>query len=444
MQLPLASTFGDSAVAEIFDERSSIEAWLETERALAHAQAELGVIPREAAAEIECEAIAEKIDSELLRERMAVVGYPILPLLEQIRAGSPDTVGDYLHWGTTTQDIMDTARALQISRALDRIDSLVNGVGSALVTLSDTHRGTVMAGRTHGQPAVPTTLGAKLAVLVAEFDRHRGRLRAVRSRATRVSLFGAGGTNAAMGTQGRRMRELLAQRLGLGETHVPWHTARDSLAELGFALGAVAGTCGKLGREVVDLSRPEIGELSEASGHMRGASSTMPQKANPIESEMAIAFSLLAAQQVSALLTTMQPEHERPAGEWGVEWDSLPLAFAYGAGALGAMGRLLEGLRVFPERMRSNLELDGGLIMAEAAMMALAPSLGRGPAHDLVYEASVAVREAGIALPQAIREAAGDELDGTVDLDAALRPEAYLGEVDAIVDEALALWRAES
>ena len=400
------------------------------------------MIPAEAAVEIEREAIADKIDPELLRDRMEVVGYPILPLLEQIRDRSPEAVARYIHWGTTTQDIMDTARALQISQALERIDALVDGVGTALCGLADRHRSTLMAARTHGQPAVPTTLGAKLAVLVAEFARHRERLRAVRTRVGVVSLFGAGGTSSALGPQSRRTRELLGQRLGLGVVHVPWHTARDSTAELGFALAASAATCGKLGREVVDLARPEIGELREASGHMRGASSTMPQKANPIESEMAIAFSVLAAQQVSALLVTMQPEHERPAGEWGVEWDSLPLAFAYGAGALAAMTRLLEGLRVFPDRMRKNLLVDGGLIMAEAAMMALAPGLGRGRAHDIVYDASVAVRERNISLTAAIRQVAAGEVDDDIDLGAALEPEAYLGEAEAIVDEALALWGA--
>ena len=426
----------------LFEEKASIEAWLEMERALAHAQGELGIIPRPAADAIQREATPDKIDISLLRERTRIVGYPILPLLEQIRAASSPDVGRYIHWGTTTQDVMDTGLALQMSRALDRARLLVDHVGAALEELARAHRSTLISGRTHARAAVPTTLGAKFAVVLAEFARHLERLHQARTRVATVQLFGAAGTAAALGQQSRRTRELLAQHLGLSVGHVPWHTARDSLAEIGFVLAAIAATCGKIGREVIDLSRPEIGELSEASGHLRGASSTMPQKANPIESETVVGLSVLSAQQASALLAAMQAGHERAAGEWQIEWDALPLAFAYGAATLTATARILEGLQIFPKRMRANLDADGGLIMAEAAMMSLAPCVGRDRAHDFVYEACDLVRQCGVSLAAAIREVVGNEINVSVDLEAMLEPAAYLGEAETIVDEALTCWQS--
>ena len=204
------------------------------------------------------------------------------------------------------------------------------------------------------------------------------RLDAVRARAVVVQLFGAAGTAAALGPDSRAVRHGVAKRLGLGVVDVPWHTARDAVAELGFVLAAAAATCGKLAREVVELSRPEIGEVREEGGHLRGASSTMPQKANPIGSEAVVGLSILAAQHAGALLASMQGTHERAAGEWQAEWDALPLVSAAAAGALAGARRVVAGLSVFPERMRANLDADGGTIMAEAAMMALAGAARAG------------------------------------------------------------------
>ena len=264
-------------------------------------QAELGIIPADAAAAIDAATTSGRIDLASLRERTLVVGYPILPLLEQIVHASPE-VGRFLHWGTTTQDVMDTGLALVLGRALDRIETLLGELGGEVAAKADAHRATVMPGRTHAQPAVPVTFGGKLAVWLAELTRHRQRLRAARERAVVVQLFGAAGTAAALGPQSRAVRHALAERLGLGVVDVPWHTARDSVAETGFVLAAAAGTCGKLAREVVELSRPEIGEVREEGGHLRGASSTMPQKANPVGSEAVVGLGILAAHHAGALL----------------------------------------------------------------------------------------------------------------------------------------------
>jgi 3-carboxy-cis,cis-muconate cycloisomerase len=421
--LPLVDVYGDEVVLELFSERSLIEAWLEVERALAAAQAELGIVPQETADAIAAATTADAIDFERLRERMRVVGYPILPLLEQIRASSPEEVARYLHWGATTQDVMDTGLALVLSRALDRVDSLAVRLGGAVAARADEHRATVMTGRTHAQPAVPITFGGKLAVWLAELTRHVTRLRTARRSVAVVELFGAAGTAAALGPQSAEVRRRVAERLSLANADVPWHTARDGVAEAGFALAALAATCGKIGREVIELSRPEIGELSEAKGDHRGASSTMPQKANPIDSEAVVGLSLIAAQQVPTLLVAMQGTHERAAGEWQAEWDAVPLLATAAAGAVAGATRVIEGLLVFPDRMRANLDADDS-VMAEAAMMQLAPKLGRGAAHDAVYEACRSGRP--------LSETLGITLD----------PAQYVGESDAIVAAALSAWEA--
>ena len=228
------------------------------------AQSELGILTNEAAAAIAAEATGDKVDLGRLREQTRVVGYPILPLLEQIKAASSPDVARYLHWGATTQDVMDTGLALTLARALDRVETLERTLGDAIASRADEHRATVMAGRTHGQHAVPITFGGKLAVWLAELERHLQRLRSARGRAAVVQLFGAAGTGAALGPEIRELRRRLAAHLSLEMVDVPWHTARDGLAEVGFVLAAVAATCGKIAREVIELSRPEIGELKEA------------------------------------------------------------------------------------------------------------------------------------------------------------------------------------
>jgi 3-carboxy-cis,cis-muconate cycloisomerase len=437
---PLVDVFGDQEVIRLFSEESLVAAWLEVERALADAQAELGVIPAEAAREIASVAVPEHVDLAALREQTLVVGYPILPLLDQIVQRSP-SAGRYLHRGATTQDIMDTGLALMATRALVRIESVAHSLGDRLATLADEHRLSVMPGRTHAQPAVPIAFGGKVAVWLSELVRHVERLRSARARLGVVQLFGAAGTAAALGPRSRDVRHAVARRLGLRAADVPWHTTRDGVAEAGFALAALAGLCGRLAREVVELSRPEIGEVREEGGHHRGASSTMPQKANPIGSEAVIGMSLLAAHHAGALLAALQGTHERSAGEWQVEWDAVPAVFATAGGAVSGTARIVEGLRIFPERMRANLELEGGTIMAEAAMMAIGEVLGRAEAHAAVYEASALARSEAVSLAEALRKTlAQDVLAALPALDGVLAPDGYLGETDAIVTAACEDW----
>ena len=439
--LPLLEVFGDPTTTELLSESATIAAWLEVERALAAAQAELGLVSPEAAAAVDAFARVDRLDMAVVRERTRWIGYPVLPILEQLRRGSPPEVAATIHWGATTQDIMDSGLVLGLRTALARIDQLLVEVGDLTAAHADRHRSTVMVGRTHAQPAVPTTFGAKVAVWLSEFARHRDRLNAAARRVLVLSLFGAGGTSAALGPHSRDVRRLVAQRLGLAAVDVPWHAARDNLAEVAFVLASTSATCGKIAREVIDLSRPEIGELREGGHDHRGASSTMPQKANPISSEVVIGMSSLAAQQVPALLAAMRTGHERAAGEWQIEWDSLPTVVGLAAGCLLNTRDILTGLTVSAERMRAGLEVEGGMVMAEAAMMALVPHVGRAHADDLVRAACVEARASGAGFGDALGRTLGAQLlEALGPLELVLDPATYLGETDTVVDAAIETW----
>lgn len=428
----LTRVFGDPEMAAVFSQEQTIEGWLRAEAALAAAQAEAGVLDRDESEAIAAAAVLDSIDAEALWRETQVVGYPILPLVRMVVAALPEGVSARVHYGATTQDIMDTGLALQLRDATDRLLALLAALGDAVAGGMEEHRDTVLAARTHAQQAVPTTLGAKLAVVLAELARQRDRLVALRPRVAQVSLFGAGGTSAALGEEAPRVRAAMAARLDLGSGDVPWHVARDSVAEFAQVCASLASTCGRFAREVVDLSRTEIAELAEPDGHHRGASSTMPQKANPISSEVVIGMAAVAGAVAPALYRAMQGGHERSAGEWQIEWETLPLVAALAAGCLRNAAEIAGGLRVFPEAMRRNLDR---FLMAEAHMMRLAPVLGRERAHDVVY---AAVREA---------RASGDSLEAVLarSQDAAnggpLEPEDYVGRPELACRAALDAWR---
>lgn len=437
----LLDTFGDPEMASVFSETSTVRAWLAVERALAGAQASLGLIPTEAARAIEARIDGLTIADGALDEGFRHVGYPIVRLLEVVGQDAPPEVGAWLHWGATTQDIMDTGQALQLHAALARLEALVTGLGDRVAELAVAHRGTVMAGRTHGQQAVPTTFGAKVAVWLAELARQLDRLREARPRVCGVELFGAGGTSAAMGPDAAAVRHAVAAALGLTSVDVPWHVARDGIAEACFLAASISGTCVRVAREVADLARTEIGEVREPLTHGRGASSTMPQKANPILSEAIVGMGTIAASQVPAMLAAMQARHERAAGEWQVEWDVVPLTYCLTAGSLAAVTTVVGGLVVDEHRMRANLGQDGGLIMAEALMMALAPTTGRAEAHHLVYDLSARARVEGRSLRDVVAaDLPADLASRLPSVDEMLDPARYVGEAGAIVDAAVAAW----
>jgi 3-carboxy-cis,cis-muconate cycloisomerase len=437
----LSALYHDEPTVSIWSPEHTVATWLRVESALAQAQAEVGLLSREDADTIEAACRPELIDVDRLWEGARTVGYPILPLVRQIAAHLPEGPDGRVHYGATTQDIMDTTLAVQLVGCCDRLIELAVSFGDALAALTRDHAGSVMAARTHAQQAVPTTLGAKTAVFLDEVGRELAELRRTRSDVAVVSLFGAGGTNAAMGEDAARVRAALARRLGLADTGVPWHVARDRVARFGQTCSLLAATCVRFAREVVDLSRTEIGEVGEEGGHHRGASSTMPQKANPIYSEAVIGYGVAASATSTLLIRGMEAGHERSAGEWQVEWLAVPQVAEYTAAAVRLAGGTAGSLRVFPERMRANVELDGGLLMSEALMMRLAPALGRERAHDLVYAAAARTRSEGgdlvsacvRELPDEVREDLGRLL---------LDPAGYLGEATTVAARALREWES--
>ncbi|MDW5330200.1 adenylosuccinate lyase family protein [Plantactinospora sp. KLBMP9567] len=424
----LTQLVGDQEQLGIFAPDGCLESWLAAERALALGQAASGVIEVADAEAIVAAACAGNIDHDRLWAKARTVGYPIVGLVREIERNLSDSLVGRVHFGATTQDIMDTGLALQLSRSLSALDRRLGDLGDAIAEQTRRYAHTVMAARTHAQQAVPTTFGATLATLLAQFARHRRRLAQAHPRIAVVSLFGAGGTSAALGERAGQIRADMAERLNLYDTEMPWHADRDGVAEFGWLCATITAACAKLARNVVDLSRTEIGEVSEPYVSHRGASSTMPQKVNPISSEAIIGLSGAAGALSSSLLRLQEAGHERAAGEWQIEWHVIPQLAVLAGSALGEALTLVRGLRVDPDRMRTNLLLGGGTIMAEAQMMRLAETMGHDRAHALVYEAAARTRQRGIALTHSLREVAEEQNVLHLVPDPLITADDYLGQ----------------
>lgn len=378
--------FGTDEMRALFSDMALTQRYLDVEAALARAQAKVGVIPEEAAAAISAVAIVDRVDFDKLSARTQIVGYPILPLVEQLAEWAEGGLGQYCHWGATTQDIMDTADVLQIRSALDLVDEALASIADSLAQLAEEHAETPMAGRTHLQHALPISFGYKCATWLSAIDRHRLRLSELRTRVEVVQFSGAVGTLASLGGEGLPTQKALAEELNLGLPDITWHAIRDGFAEVTGLLALVCGTIGKIGYDIMLMMQTETGEVLEPFVEGRGASSTMPQKRNPIASELMLASAKIVREQHSAMLDAMVQDHERATGQWHVEWYALPTAFVIASGGLKAARDTLAGLDVRPDAMLRTLDVTKGLIVAEAVMMGLAPQLGRQRAHDIVYE----------------------------------------------------------
>ncbi len=431
--------FATSAMREVFADAARFQRLLDVEAALARAEARLGLIPAAAAEEITARADIGGFDLEAIRRGTELVGYPIVPLVEALSQACAGDAGRYVHWGATTQDIVDTGLVLQIRDGLRLVEADLAGIERALAELAARYRDTVMAGRTHLQHALPITFGFKCALWLSPIRRHAERLAELRGRVEVVQFGGAVGTLASLGDDGIRVLEALAGELGLGTPDIAWHVARDGLAELAAFLGLLTGSLGKIATDISLLMQTEVAEAFEPYQTGRGASSTMPQKRNPIACEFILAAARNVRQLVPVMLDAVAQDHERATGPWHAEWLALPPMFALTAGALRHARTLLEGLEVDPARMRRNLDLTNGTILAEAVMMALAPAVGRQEAHHLVAAACRRAIEADRPLLDVVRE--------TPEVTAHLPPErlarlldpaSYTGLAGAFVDRVLA------
>jgi 3-carboxy-cis,cis-muconate cycloisomerase len=429
--------FGSPAMREVFSDTATVARYVEVEVALAAAEARVGVIPKAAAETIAKSADAKAIDLAALKAKTDVVGYPIVGLVSQLAKQCGDA-GGFVHWGATTQDIMDTGLVLQVREALAVVDADLAGIEAALAGLARKHRDTVMAGRTHMQHALPVTFGYKAAVWLSMVRRHRQRLAELKPRVLVGQFGGAAGTLASLGDKGLAVHDALMDELKLGRPPIAWHVARDGLAETVSLLGLVAGTLAKIATDIMLMMQTEVGEAFEPYQEGRGSSSTMPQKRNPIACEFILALAKVVRQQAGLMLDGMAADHERATGPWQLEWVAVPEAFIAAGGALRHTRAMLEGLIVEPERMRRNLDLTGGLIVAEAVMMALAEHTGRQEAHHIVAEASRAALQNGTMLLAELQK----RPDVTKHLDAKrlaelTDPVNYLGSAQAMVDRVL-------
>jgi 3-carboxy-cis,cis-muconate cycloisomerase len=431
--------FSTEAMRRVWSDENRTAHYLAIERALAVVQGRLGIIPREAADEIVRNCDISKIDMDKLKAQTERIGYPVLGVVSQLNALCRDRLGEYCHWGATTQDITDTATVLQIREGLALVDADLAAISAALAALAKKYRDTPMAGRSNLQQAIPITFGYKVATILAAVERHRTRLAELRPRVLVGEFGGACGTLASIEKGALETQAGLMAELGLGEPAIAWHTVRDTIAEVGCFLALVGGTLGKIAMDVKLMMQTEVGEVYEPFAHGRGSSSTMPQKRNPISSCYIHAQVSMVRQHAAALLDACIADHERSTGPWEIEWIALPEAFCLTAGALKQTRFVLEGLEVDARRMRENLDMTNGLVMSEAVMMGLGPYIGREYAHDLVYD--LCRQAIGEDRPLIDLLASHPDIAKHLDRPALERlcdPVSYLGQAGAMVDRVLA------
>ena len=434
----LRGVFASSAMRAIFSDEAMLQGWLDAEAALAQAQGDLGLIPRDAADTISHQATAKNFNLDDLRTEMAKTQHPLVAMIGRLEHLCGDH-GVHVHYGATTQDIIDTGAILQVRQGLDLIEQHSAALLSAAATLCEMHKSTPICARTHGQVAVPTTFGCKIAVVIDELLRHRQRLQQLRPRLLVGTLHGAAGTLATLGSDGPKVREAMMDRLGLACADISRHTARDAWTECVFKLALFGATAGKLGNEIVNLQRSEIAEVSEGTNAASVGSSTMPQKRNPMSAQTIVSLSRLLRGLPASMLEAMQQEHERDFAAWQTEWPVVPESFILTSAILERATGLLSNLHVDTARMVENLARTGGLSNAEAVMMKLAPALGRSNAHHLVKDAAARSHQTGatfrdclLATPEIAEVLSPQEVDET------LQPQAWLGEAVSATEAILA------
>ena len=429
-----APLFSDTEVAKSFSDVEFVRAMLEVESALATVQGRLGVIPAEAATRIVDVIGRLEVDLERLRSGVEKSGVPVIELVRQLREQVGGQAADYVHWGATSQDIFDTARVLQIRSALTILESKLGSLIQNLSQLAGRHRHTLMAGRTHSQQALPITFGYKVAGWLAPLVRHRERLAEMKPRVLVVQFGGAVGTLAALGRSGTQVQEALAAELGLNLPPIPWHTQRDTMAELAGWLSLVSGSLAKMAQDVILLAQSEVSELRESDDSSRGGSSSMPQKNNPVVSELIITAARTNASLLASMHQAQIQEHERGTHGWQMEWLALPQMFTLTAAALSKALFLTQNLVVDEARMRENVTASNGLMLAEAASYALVrKSMSKADASKLVKEASQVVKQEGRHLIDVLQE----KTNLPVDWKSFREESTYLGSSDILIDRVL-------
>ena len=430
--------FSAPGMEKIFGERATIEAWVEVEKAVARAQAAVGIMPPEAAETINAGLDAAGIDLERLRADTLDVGRPIVGMIKQLSEQVGAGADVWVHYGVTTYDVMDTGRVLQLRAGLDEINAALARYLAKLGELAAEHRDTVMIGRTNNLHAQPITLGGKLAVWIEEGMRHCERLAQARKRLLVVQFGGATGTLASLHPHGLAFRRRVADELGLGHALSNWHNARDGMTEVSLTLGNLCASLARNAQNINSLSSTEIGELSEAGGEGRGRSTAMAHKRNPRAAEFAEAVARLGRQRAMGLAEVMGQEHDRCGGTWIAEWMLVPETFLLASGALGWANDLLERLEVHPEKMRANVDMTGGLALTERFTLALASRISKFEARKILDAACAHVATEGGTLAEALKAMpdAREVMDAD-EIDALADPAGYVGAAPEIVDDVL-------
>ncbi|MBX6356109.1 MAG: 3-carboxy-cis,cis-muconate cycloisomerase [Micromonosporaceae bacterium] len=424
--------FGDQRVDRELDGSAWLAAMLDVERALARAQARAGLVPPEAADAVAAACRPQLYDAAALGRQARDAANPVVPLVKALTAQVPRHAAAYVHFGATSQDVLDTAAMLVTRRALEPVQQELAAAADACAALAEAHRDTILAARTLLQHALPTTFGLKCAGWLVALDEARAGLAAV---PLAVQLGGAAGTLAAFGPSGPTVVRLLAQELDLPEPTLPWHTDRVRIGQLAGALGVAAGVLGKVALDVVLLAQTEVAEVAEPADGGRGGSSAMPHKRNPVGAVRVLAGTRRVPALVATLLAAMAQEHERAAGAWQAEWETLTEALRLVGGAAATTRELLSGLQVDAGRMRRNLAASGDALMSESVAARLAPDLGRAEAQELV-RAALAEGRPLRSLLEAHTTLNAEQMA------AALDPAAYLGAAAELVDRALSAHRS--
>jgi 3-carboxy-cis,cis-muconate cycloisomerase len=438
----LGPLFSSDATRGVLADGARLQRMLDVEAALARAEATVGVIPQAAATAIAAACRAERYDLTKLGEAAVNAGNLAIPLVKVLTAAVAETdkdVAGYVHWGATSQDIIDTALVLDLRAAIDVLLPDIDRAVTAFAALAERHRETPVAGRTWLQHALPIPFGLKLAGYAAALARSRNRLQRLRGEALVLQFGGAAGTLAALGGHGLAVAERLAAELSLPLPDAPWHSHRDRLAELAAALAILAGTCGKIAGDVALLMQTDVAEAFEPAAPGRGGSSTMPQKRNPVGAVAALAAVKIAPSLAATILNALTHEHERAVGAWQAEWPVYPALALVTSGALHAVADVAEGLTVDAERMQKNLDATGGQIMAEALTFALAPKLGKPLAHHLVEAAAQRAHKSKRRLTDVAKDDAGvTAVLAADDIDKVLDPISYQGVAQAFIDRLIA------
>jgi 3-carboxy-cis,cis-muconate cycloisomerase len=438
----LAPMLSSPAMRAVCDDAAYLQRMLDFEAALARAQAATGVIPDGAAGAIAKACTAETFDLADLAEAATRSGNLAIPLVKALTAAvaKADTeAARYVHWGATSQDVIDTATMLTLRLAADALLGDLNRAVAGFARLARQHRDTAMVARTWLQHALPMPFGLKLAEYAAALHRSRVRLNRLRGETLALQFGGAAGTLAALGDKGLLVAEKLAAGLKLPLPEAPWHAHRDRIAEAASVLAIVAGTCGKIARDIQLMMQTDVAEAFEPSGEGRGGSSTMPHKRNPVASASALAAATMAPNLAATIFAAQVQDHERSAGPWHAEWPTLPTLLLVTSGALAAIVDIAEGLEVDTTRMRANLDATGGLIMAEAVTFALAEKIGKSEAHHLIEVAS----KKAVAARKHLRDVLSAEPKvishlGAAQLAKLFEPMAYQGVSQTLIDRLLA------